>query len=334
MQAAVLEAFNSPLVVQDIPSPQVNFGEVLVRVRAVGMCGTDLKVISGTFPLSLPLIPGHEVAGDIIAIGGGVSDRYVGQRVACYYYSTCGGCFSCRNGQENLCLNVRRLGFERNGGLAEFMTVPAENALPLPDNVEYGQAAIAMDAITTPWRALRARFHVHSGERVAIIGTGGLGLHAGQIVRLKGASVAGVEPSAERRARAVAVGFDLAVPPEAVEEVREWADGHVDLCIEVSGSQDGLDLAVGLVRPGGRVGVLGYREGVELRVPSRQVVLGETAIIGSRGGSLTDAAEVLEALADSRLEAEIAGTLGLSDVNWAFERLVRGDFVGRLVVVP
>lgn len=334
MRAAVLEKFGEPLILTNVSDPQPGAGEVRVRVRAIGMCGTDLKVISGAFPISLPLIPGHEVAGDIVAVGGGVSDRRVGERVACYYYSTCEICFFCRKGQENLCLRVRRLGFERNGGLAQEMTLPANCALPLPEEVTYEQAAIAMDAVTTPWRALRKRFRVDPGEHVAIIGAGGLGLHAGQIARLEGAQVAGIEPSQERRDRAIHVGFDMAVAPPEADRVREWADGYVDLCVEVSGTQEGLDLAVALVRPGGRVGVIGYREGVQLRMPSRQLVLGETVIVGSRGGSLNDAAEVLGVIAEGKLKAEIAGTLALDEVNLAFERLVRGDFVGRLVVVP
>ena len=334
MRAAVLESFGAALSVTGVPDPEPVAGEVGVKVRAIGVCGTDLKVVSGAFPVPLPLIPGHEIAGDIVSVGDGISDRRVGERVACYYYATCGRCFFCQRGQENLCSSVQRLGFERNGGMAQQITLPASNALQLPAQVTYEQAAIAMDAVTTPWRALRKRFHVNGGEHVAIIGVGGLGLHAGQIAKLEGAHVAGIEPSLDRRTRAQQVGFDLVVTPAEVGRVRDWADGYVDLCVEVSGTQQGLDLAVSLVRPGGRLGVIGYREGTDLRMPSRQVVLGETVIIGSRGGSLTDAAEVLVAIADGKLETEIAGTLPLDEVNVAFERLVKGDFVGRLVLVP
>lgn len=181
MQAASIEEFGAPLQIGSLRPPDPGPGEVAVTVAAVGLCGTDLKIQSGAFDLALPLVPGHEIAGQLVAVGQGVDPGRVGERVACYYYSTCGSCRYCSGGQENLCEGVRRLGFERAGGMAERVICPAENAIPIPPGVPYDLAATAMDALATPLRGLSEQLRLVAGESLLVVGAGGLGLNAVQV---------------------------------------------------------------------------------------------------------------------------------------------------------
>lgn len=332
MRAALIREYGKPLAVEEVADPIPARGQVLVKVKAAGICGTDLKVTGGVFRLGLPLIPGHEIAGEIVGVGDDVSPTRVGERVACYYYGTCGECFWCVRDQENMCQHVNRLGFERDGGMAEYVAVEADNALPVPDSVPYAVAAAAMDAVTTPWRALRRRLRLQPGETVAVIGAGGLGLNAIQVAVSSGARVAVVEPLGARRSRALELGCELSVAPDEVEKVSAWSAHGVDLVVEMSGSQSGLALAVQLVRPGGRIGVIGYSSETEFAVSSAKLVLEELTITGCRGGSLLDAREALDALGRGVITLDVAHTLPLGEVNVALEMLRHPDFVGRIVL--
>ena len=129
MRAARLVEFGRPLEVGEVSEPEPADGEILVRVRAAGLCGTDLKLVDGALPgVSLPMTPGHEIAGEVAHDPTGA--RSEGDPVACYFYESCGRCRLCRLGRTTICRSVVRLGIERDGGLAEFVVMPRENARP------------------------------------------------------------------------------------------------------------------------------------------------------------------------------------------------------------
>lgn len=184
MKAPVLREYGAPLDVSTVADPRLRDGDALVAVRAVGLCGTDLKLISGVLERNrrLPLVPGHEVAGEVVRSVHGLP---AGQRVACYVYDSCGSCRWCRAEQETLCLDTERIGIERNGGLAELIAVPAVALLPFGKQLSFSAAAVAMDAVAASALHLHAR--VLPGETVAIVGIGGLGTNAVQIAQHMGA---------------------------------------------------------------------------------------------------------------------------------------------------
>jgi len=336
VRAAVLQAFGQPLALADVPEPSAGLGEVVVAVRAAGLCGTDLKIWNGSLGTPLPLIPGHEVSGVVTEIGADVRTRAVGDRVACYLYRPCGACQHCRAGQETLCATSKRLGFERNGGFAELVSVRAEEALPIPETLPAAAAAVTMDAVVTAWRALRSRGAVQTGESVAIVGTGGLGLSAVSVARHLGARVAAVDRSEERLRVARGLGAEIAAPVEEAERtVRRWAGGGVDLAVEMSGTADGFQLAARLARSGGRVVTVGYAPGRDYATESSRLVLGELTVIGSRAGTPRDAREALAAVeAGSIAPPPIARRVPLEELNDAYEALARGSVLGRIVVEP
>ena len=330
MRAAVLRRFSEPLEVTEVPEPETGQDEVLVQVMATGICGTDNKIAAGAFSdTPLPHIPGHEVAG-VLADDDG--DLRRGQRVACFLYKPCGVCRWCRSGDETLCPDPPRLGFNRDGGLAEYVSMPRECVLPFADNVSFQHAAICMDAVMTPWRALTVRGRVKPGESVVVVGVGGLGLNGVQVARAAGARVAAIDPLPAHRAEALRLGAELAVAPEQLDRVLDWAPGGADVVFEASGFREGLDSAAACVTPGGRLVCCGWRPDVEYGLQSRQLVLKEVTVLGSRAGNRSDARAALRALERGDIAPISMESIRLEDINVALARLKRGDVTGRFVV--
>ena len=333
MRAARLVEFGRPLEIGDAPEPELAADEILVRVLGAGVCGTDLKLVDGKLPnVSLPMIPGHEIAGEVAHDPTGA--RAPGDPVACYFYESCGHCRLCKLGQTTICRSVVRLGIERDGGLSEFVSMPSANAVPLPDGVSFEVAAVAMDSVLTPWRALRERGALRAGESVVVVGSGGLGLNGVQIASDGGARVAAVDIEQAAREMAIQLGAELAVSPDDVGELVEWSDGGADLVLDTSGSPAGFETGVAALRPGGRLVGCGYQPGVKFSFESMRLPLDELTILGSRVGSVSDAADALDAVARGVVIPTVSETIGLEDINEGLRRLRAGEVVGRLAVNP
>lgn len=333
MRAAVLRAFGEPLAIEEREPPRPAPGESLVRVRAVGLCGTDLKLCDGKLGagIALPLVPGHEVAGEVVGEGGKLP---AGTRVACYVYESCGECRWCRDGRATLCPDMVRLGLERDGGLAEYVAVPTANLIPFSDRLPFEAAAVAMDSVTTPWAALSGRDPVRAGEYVLVVGAGGLGLNAVQIAVAAGAHVAAVDVAPESLERAAELGAELAVAPDGIEAVEQWSSGGVDLMVELSGSPAGFAAGVERVRPGGRIVLCGYAPGASFPLDSAAMVLGELSLRGTRNSSREQAAAALAAVERGQVVPAIARRLPLEAVADGLDALRAGGLGGRVVIDP
>jgi D-arabinose 1-dehydrogenase-like Zn-dependent alcohol dehydrogenase len=333
MRAAVLNEFGAPLELAQLPEPKPQADELLIRVRATGLCGTDLKVVSGALPsVRPPVVLGHEVAGEIVE--DPLGEFSAGQHVACYLYESCGHCPHCRAGRVTLCPSVVRIGIERNGGLAEYMAVARENVLPIDTNVPFEAAAVSMDSVLTPWHGLIDRGEVSDGDKVMVVGAGGLGLNGVQIARHLGAAVAVVEPNPRNRDCALELGAALAVQPSEASAVREWAGDGVDVALDTSGVASGFDVAFAGLRPAGRLVACGYQPGVPFQLESSRLPLAELTILGVRAGSRADARAALEAVASGAVVPVVSEVVGLDQANGALERLARGGVLGRLAVDP
>jgi D-arabinose 1-dehydrogenase-like Zn-dependent alcohol dehydrogenase len=336
MRAAVVRTYGQPLSYDVVAIPEPPPGEALLRVRAVGICATDLKVASGSLDgmSSVPVIPGHEVAGDVVAARG--HPELEGRRAAVYLYDTCGACLWCASGRATLCRSAVRPGIERDGGMAGFVAVPVACLLTFGSGLSYAHAAVTMDAVTTPWGALHGRAGLRAGERVAVVGSGGLGLNGIQIALGAGAEVAVIDPAPGARELAVKLGAGLAVGPDELDAVRAWAGagGGVDLALETSGVRAGFDAAVAVLRPGGRVVCNGYQPGLEYGLDSRRLVLDEIDVLGSRVASREDARAALDAVERGDVRPHVSRTLPLARVNEALGLLRGGEVEGRLVLEP
>lgn len=331
MRAAVLDTYGEDLAIREVPDPLPGPGEVLIRVRAVGLCGSDLKVTGGVIPgLSLPLIPGHEIAGEVAADGEGLS---AGERVSVYALDSCGECRSCRRGEAETCDSATRMGFERDGGLAELLAAPAHNVIPLDPGLSFERAAVSMDAVLTAYRALKVRAGVGEGDTVLIVGAGGLGLHGVQVAAAAGARVAAVDPKESHRELARRVGAEVAfAPDELAAGLAGWHPEGVDVALEVSGSPAGFREATEALRAGGLLVCSGYRPGEDYAVDSMRLALAQLRIEGNRGGRIEHAREALAAVGRGEIEPLIDSVGGLEEVNELLAKLRGGEVAGRVVV--
>jgi threonine dehydrogenase-like Zn-dependent dehydrogenase len=257
MKAAVL-AGPRGFRLETVSDPAAGPGEVLVRVRAAGICGTDYRIWTGERPVRYPLIPGHEFIGDVVAVGPGVTRVAPGHRVAVEPNWGCGACDLCREGSGNLCLARTAVGIDRDGGFAELAALPERACWPAPDGLA-SDVLLFAEPLAVVARAV-GRAAPRSGEAAAVVGAGTLGLLALQVLKARGCRVLVIGRTSRRLALARDLGADATVSgagAAVVDAARRLAgrDG-VDLLIEAAGSAEAVEVSlgqVGLVRPGGRV---------------------------------------------------------------------------------
>lgn len=236
----------------EVPVPEPAPGEVLVKVAAAGICGTDRHLYLGEFPSKPPVTLGHEFAGPVVAVGAGV-DVAPGTHVACDPNTWCGTCDACNRGRVNLCARNVATGLHRDGGFAEYATFPAWKAVPLPPGLPFTHGAFA--------EPLACTLHgvdvgaPRPGERVTVIGGGVIGLLALQLARLAGAETLLLTRSDGKRALGTRLGATAtAATPQEARGI--WPEG-ADLVLECAGVTATVEAAPSLVRAGGRIVILG-----------------------------------------------------------------------------
>jgi (R,R)-butanediol dehydrogenase/meso-butanediol dehydrogenase/diacetyl reductase len=280
--------------VEEVPAPRPAAGEVLIEVAACGLCGSDLHEylhgpvyipkkphpLTGVVP---PVTLGHEFSGRVVEVGSGVAAPRVGERVAVNPCLLCGECAWCRRGQKNHCAKLATLGLSRDGALARLVTAPAYHCHVLPPEVDDEQGAWAEPLSVAVHAARRGR--AAAGERMAVIGAGPIGLLLLQVLRARGAAwVAVVEPQAERRRLAHALGADVVIDPGAGDPSRAIAEltggERVEATFECVGSGAAFETAVRAAGKGGRVVLVGL---VPEPVPVNLLLLlaHEKEVIGS-----------------------------------------------------
>lgn len=342
MKAVRLVRVGSPLQEQDIPEPKVGDRDVLVRVRAAGICHSDAHYRAGTSPVRpLPMTLGHEVAGTIEQVGRGVTGLRPADRVCLHYNVTCGDCPACASGNEQFCPTGLMIGHYTDGGFAERIVVPARNALPLPPEIPFEQGATLMCASATAFHALR-KGGLRAGETAAIIGVGGLGMSAVQLARAFGAlTVFAVDirdESLELASRYAAVPVN-ARNGDPVEQIRKATGGRgVDVAVELIGMAKTMHQAVQCLAPLGRAVIVGItREPLTLNTYN-EVLGGETQVIGSNDHLLSELPTVIEMARRGVLDVSRVVTksipLDAGAINAALDNLERFGGGIRTVVVP
>ncbi len=335
MRAVVVRQYGGTLELMDRPVPRPGTGEVLVRVRASGLCSTDLHLLSGRQPLGeLPRILGHELAGEIITLGHGVVDWQVGDRVAAAIDVICGRCRHCRTGETQRCTAMQRIGFERDGGHAEYVTLPATNLVALPDALSYEEAAILPDAVACMYHSLIHQGGLDVGQRVLILGVGGLGIHGVQIARLSGAQVLATSRRQERVALAELYGAKgVNTTSQSLEQaVAEFTCGEgADLVVDNIGTRASVRQGLGLLLPGGNSLVVAYLDET-FEIPSIPLFKTEQQIIGCRGSTKQDLIDVVRLVQLGQLTPVVGASYSLEQIRKATARLESGDLVGRIVL--
>jgi len=283
MKAIRLTAIGSPLEEQAIETPPLGARDVLICVRAAGICHSDAHYRAGVSPVQLPLTLGHEVAGVVERVGIDVKHLKAGDHVCVHYLVTCGECAFCHGGNEQFCPSSEMIGKHRDGGYAEFIVVPEKSVFLLPDEIPFEQGAIMMCSSATSLHALR-KARLAAGESVAVFGIGGLGISAIQLAKNLGAGkifAIDINP----RKLELAEQFDaIAINSAAgnpVEQLRELTNGRgVDVALELVGLPVTMRQAVQSLATLGRAALVGLtRESFEV-APYREVINKESEIIG------------------------------------------------------
>ena len=338
MKAAVLHDSKKPLVIEDVPRPEIAADEVLLAVEACGVCHSDLHVAEGDWPqfsgiTKRPLILGHEVAGHVVELGSAVRELRVGDRVGVpWIYWTCGECEPCREGNENLCWKQLITGVAVDGGYAEFMKARATHVQRIPDDISSVDAAPLFCAGVTVFRAL-SQAHVKPGQRLAVFGVGGLGHLAVQIGVSLGAEVIAADVSDEKLAAAAKLGATRtfnASTSNAVKELRGFGGAHVVLV--TSGAKAAYDTAFGCLRQRGILLVVGLPS-ENICFPAIMMAAGEVRIQASAVGTRQDARDVLALASAGKLKCHVVAR-PLDQVNDVLEDMRRGRIAGRVVLTP
>lgn len=340
MRSLQIEAVGQPLVAVDLPEPAPGDSEVVIRVEAAGICRSDVHYRAGTRAVpSLPLVPGHEIAGTVVDVGAGVTGPEVGERVGVHYLVTCGRCAACRRGAEQFCDVGAMIGLDRAGGYAEAVVVPAGNARPVPGGVSMRAAAVMMCSAATALHALR-RSGLAPGETVAVFGAGGLGMSAVQLARTLGAGdvyavdVNPVKLEAAERLGAIAVQG----AGDAAAALRTASGGGVDVALELVGDSSVMEAAVAALGPSGRAIAVGITHSEFGLDPFRDLITREAEIRGCSDHLSTEIDELLmmAAAGDVDTDALVTNSVPLdgAEVNGAMDRLEAfGDDI-RTVIEP
>jgi propanol-preferring alcohol dehydrogenase len=337
MKAAVLHEFKQPLIFKEVPRPQLEPGDVLIKVEACGVCHSDLHLADGDWSqlaaiVKRPLILGHEIAGRVIEKGEDVRDLRIGDRVGVpWVYWTCGECEFCREGNENLCSKQKITGVTMDGGYAELVKAPASHALKIPDGLLSVEAAPLFCAGVTVFRALK-KAKVSPGQRLAVFGVGGLGHLAVQIGPVLGAEVTAIDISDEKLALAKSLGASTVLNAASTNVVKELrGKGGVHAALVASAARAAYETAFYCVRPTGTLLVVGL-PAENICFPPILMASGEVRIQASAVGTRQDVREVLALAAAGKIRCRV-GTRPLSEANLALDLLRSGQVSGRIVLV-
>lgn len=338
MKAVVWNGPNTSLELQNIPVPEPDPEEIVIKVKASGLCGSDLSIAKGRMPLKTwPLVLGHQAAGIVHEVGARVKTFKVGDRVVCTPDITCGMCPYCRIGRTNLCRFLRRIGFEINGSDAEYVLTAERSVITLPDSIDFDQGAIAVDAVASMYHALFVQAQARPGNKIILLGIGGMGIQAIEMAHLCGATVLATSRNDKRLDFAKKLGADVLVnttKQDISAEAAKFTSGEgADIVIDSIGGSGTMKHAIELLRPGGKIMVIGLME-PEFTLPYMKMVMLEAEVIGSRAATKQDVIDTLNLIAAKKLHPVVTDRYPLSDFRAGFEALEKGKIFGRGVLIP
>jgi 2-desacetyl-2-hydroxyethyl bacteriochlorophyllide A dehydrogenase len=330
MRAAVITAFNRPWELTELPDPRPAPGQVLIQVRASGMCGTDVHVHRGLFPLQPPLVAGHEPVGTIVAVGEGVTDLRVGDRVgAAWNQKGCGRCASCQSGHPEHCPEAQSW-MHLGGGNSELMLAWASGCALIPDGLSFELAAPIFCAGYTVMSGLR-NADPKPGDRVAVLGLGGLGHLALQFAHALGLETVALTGQESKRAELTALGADAVVisGDDAGRALRDA--GGADVILSTTNSARQIGSAFGALKPGGRLVNMGVADG-PIALDPMAAILGGKQLRASSQDERSDLHEALTLVARGKVTPKVEA-YPLAKVNEVRERLEAGKVRYRAVLL-
>ncbi len=340
MKAVVFHGKDIGLKFEDVPVPAIGIDEILVKVAACGVCHTDLHYIDHGVPTfkKPPIILGHEASGIVEEAGANVTNVKKGQRVLMPAVLTCGRCSACREGRENICSNMKMLGNHLDGAYAEYMAVPAKDALDLPESIPLEEASVIADALSTPYHAVKNRARVQPGDRVVVFGCGGVGVNAVQLAAAVGAYVIAVDINDRKLQWASEFGAAKTINASQVDridkEIKKLTGGGADIAIEVIGNPRTIEQAFECVRVGGRLCVVGYTHEA-ISIVAGKIMFKELEIVGSLGCRPVDYVPLIRMVEQGKVDVAkmVTHRFGLDELSKAFAVMKEGVSL-RSIVVP
>jgi L-iditol 2-dehydrogenase len=335
MRAAVYRGKGN-VVVETVPVPTITDGEVLIRVAACGICGTDIKKIEYGF-VAAPQIFGHEVSGSVVGIGAGVTKWKLGDRVMSFHHVPCGACFYCDLRLYSQCAGYKKVGltagFDPNGGgFAQFVRampwVAERGMVAIPDDISFDEATF-IEPVNTCIKAVE-KARVAAGETVLVMGLGPIGMLLMMLSKLRGAIVIGSDPMPERRSKSISLGADLTVNPldgRLAKEVGERTAGRgADVVLVAVPIPSALTDALALARPGGRVLLFAQNDPkMKIEFPAAAVGVEEKEILGSYSAAVDRQAESARLIFSRQLPVRelISHRFSLEDMGRALQLAAR-----------
>ncbi|XHH10520.1 MAG: alcohol dehydrogenase catalytic domain-containing protein [Candidatus Bathyarchaeia archaeon] len=321
---------NHPLVYQTVPDPKPTPNQLLIKVKACGVCYSNLHMIEGELqqfgvPKRLPIIPGHEVTGIVEETGSSVTAFQKGDRVGSQVlWWADGTCEFCLTGKEHLCINKQTTGETVDGGYAEYMTIPSTFAYHLPDGLGFEESASLFCPGVTGYHAVK-RSGLQLGQKAAVIGIGGVGHMTLQFAKLAGAQVIAVDTSDDKLRLAKDVGADMAFKPDQMDKYVE-TEGKLDVIFVHAPFQKAVDQALRIVKRAGTV-VMGVCGNAVINFPE------EYSVVGSVIGTRYDMVETLKLASVGKVKVDWS-VYKLSEAEDVLIKLKQGKIVGRAILVP
>ncbi len=340
MKAVRIHQFGGPEVLryEEAPDPILRKDQVLIRVRACALNHLDLWIRKGLPGITLPHILGSDIAGEIVEAGEYVTGFTPGQRVLLAPMVFCNHCAKCGAGLQNQCPEFSVLGNRVDGGYCELIAVPAVNVIPIPDSLEFNQAASVPLVFTTAWHMLVGRADIKPGQTVLVLGANsGVGIAAIQVAKLFGATVITTAGSEQKMEKARALGADYVVDhyqQKISSEVRKITNKEgVDIVVEHVGAAT-WEESVKCLKPAGTLvtcgATTGYQAGIDLRfLFSRQLTL-----LGSYMGAMGELHEVMKHVFSGKLKPVLDKVFPLQEARAAHEYLQNSQMFGKVVLVP
>jgi len=338
MKAVRIHAFGGPEVLQyeEVADPKPRKDQVLIRIRACALNHLDLWIRKGIGKVTLPHILGSDVAGEIVETGEYVTGFHSGQRVLLAPMLFCNRCLYCTSGHQNQCIEFTVLGNRVDGGNCEFIAVPAVNLIPIPDKLDFSQAASVPLVFTTAWHMLVGRAGIRHGQTVLVLGAGsGVGIAAIQVAKLFHARVITTAGDENKLEKAKQLGADHLIDhykQKISDEVRRITNKEgVDIVVEHVGVAT-WDESVKCLKPGGTLVTCGATTGYSAALDLRFLFSRQLSILGSFMGTMGEMNEVLGHIFAGRLKPVIDRTLSLHDIRAAHECMEERRMFGKIVL--
>jgi alcohol dehydrogenase, propanol-preferring len=336
MRAVVVRGFDAAPEVEEVPKPEADEGQVVVKIEASGLCHTDIHAAHGDWPVKpkLPFTPGHEGVGIVESLGKGVDNVAVGDRVAIPWLGyACGHCDYCVSGWETLCESQQNTGYSVDGGFAEYAKAYASHVVKVPEGVDPFDAAPLTCAGVTTYKAVKVS-GAKPADLVAVWGIGGLGHLAMQYARIAGASVVAVDLLDEKLEVARALGAEFTVnaaeedPVAAIKKL-----GGADAAVVLAVAPKAFEQAFASLRRGGTMSLVALPAENTMELPIFETVLNGITVVGSIVGTRLDLREVFDLHAAGKTRV-IREERSLEDVRQAMEDVLAGDVPARIVFRP